>query len=430
MHRLLSPTTLVAIVVAVALIGAPAVAQGISEARGTVLDIAGEPVVDAIVTYRLKSTGTEFTGKTNKKGRYFISGMYAGTAGELWKVDVEAEGLLPIRIRVESRTVNQVLIGDVIDSELKPGKKAPEFPIRALGYAVVDWTMAPAAEIEAELAKIEAERLAVAVAEAEKEAESNRDPWVEALTLASAGSLEQSIEFFQEAVEAQPDDAERRETFAKILYRVDEYDKSAEQAKRAVEIDPSRIESHMVLFNIADADGDYQTARTQLAAARKASPEDTRLLLREAYVAKRLDDTAGAIAAYERVTEIDPENGEAWLELGQMHDDAGNSGAAAKAYAKVVEINPDGAHQTYYNLGASIVKRGNSSADDQKRAAEAFRQALELKPDYARAAQELAIVLLGMGDKNGARETLEAFVKRNPKSPEAPRMQALIASMQ
>jgi len=420
----------IAIVLSLVLVCAPALAQGVSEARGKVVDKEDMPIKDAVVTFRLKSTGIEYTGNTSKKGRYFISGLFTAKEGELWQVAIESEGFLPIHIRVESRSVNRVLIGDVIETGLKPGKRPPEFPIRPLGYAVVDWKMAPAVEVEEEIAKADEARLAAAVAEAEKKAAANRDPWVEALTLASAGSLEESIEFFQEAVDDEPDDAERRETFAKILYRVDEYGKAATQARRAVELEPSRIESHMVLFNIADTKGDYQTARVQLAAAREVSPDDTRLLLREAYVAKRLDDNDGAISAYRKVTELDPENGEAWLELGNLHADAGNLDESAAAYAKVVEINPDGAHQTYYNLGASIVKRGNVSDEDHKRAADAFRKALDLKPDYARAAQELAIALLSLGDKPAARETLEAFVKVNPNSPEAPRMNALIKSMQ
>ena len=55
---------------------------------------------------------------------------------------------------------------------------------------------------------------------------------------------------------------------------------------------------------------------------------------------------------------------------------------------------------------------------------------LEIKPNYARAAQELAIAQITTGDKNGARITLQAFVEDNPSAPESARMKALIQSLQ
>ena len=59
-----------------------------------------------------------------------------------------------------------------------------------------------------------------------------------------------------------------------------------------------------------------------------------------------------------------------------------------------------------------------------------FTKALEIRPDYAKAAQELAIALITVGDRNAARDTLELFVSSNPDAPEAPRMKALIQSLQ
>ena len=186
----------------------------------------------------------------------------------------------------------------------------------------------------------------------------------------------------------------------------------------------------MVLFNVYDKRGDMEAARAILEAARVAAPQDTRILLRLAYVAKETGDSDGAVAAYTRVTEVDPDNAEAWLELANLHDEAGNLEASEGAYQKVVEIDPAGAHQTYYNLGATNIKRGNSSESDTKRAIDAFRKALEIRPDYAKAAQELAIALITLGDRDAARDTLEVFVSGNPEAPEASRMKALIQSLQ
>jgi len=409
----------------------PALAQGVSEATGKVVDRAGEPIPGAVITFQAKSNPTTvYTGKTSKKGRYFVSGLFTGKEDDVWIMTFVAEGYEPVEVRIESRTVNRVLVGDPMTTKLRPGRKPPEFPIRPLGKAIVDWTVAPAAEVEAEMLAAQQVAAAQAVASGEGgEVEPAKDPWVEALTLASAGSLEESVELFREAVENEPDDAERHETFAKILYRLEEYDEAEAEAKRAVEIEPARMESIMVLFKVYDARGEFEQAKAILLAAREAVPGDTRILMRLAYVAVKIGDIEGAIKQYTEVTEVDPDNAEAWLSLAQLHAEAGNLEESEAAYAKVVEIDPEGAHQTYYNLGATIIKRPNHSEADKRRAIEAFRKALELKPGYALAARELAFALINLGEKDEARAVLKSFVDSNPQSGSATEFNRLIQAM-
>jgi hypothetical protein len=257
----------------------PAAAQGVSEARGSVVDREGNPIEGAIVKIHAKSKpDVPYTGKSNKKGRYFLAGLFTGKEDDLWIIECEAEGYLPVEIRIESRTVNKVLVGDPQTTKLRPGKKPPEFPIRPLGSAIVDWKLAPAADVEAEMQAAAQAAAAEAAAAAGVEAEPAKDPWVEALTLASAGSLAESVGLFREAVEAEPEDAERHETFAKILYRLEEYDEAEAEASKAVAIDASRVESHMVLFNVHDARGDLEQAKAVLETAQQSAPEDLRIL--------------------------------------------------------------------------------------------------------------------------------------------------------
>ena len=118
------------------------------------------------------------------------------------------------------------------------------------------------------------------------------------------------------------------------------------------------------------------------------------------------------------------------MALGGLYADAGKLEQSEQAYQKVVEIDPERAHQTYFNIGALIMKRPGRSAADKQRAIEAFRKALAIKPDYARAALELTFALVGTGDKDGAGSVLEAFLAANPDAPEAPQMQGLLKVFQ
>ena len=107
-------------VVTVALAGAillfanpAAIAAEPCEAKGAVVDSDGNPVRGAVLTFTPRdNSAMSYTGKTNKKGRYFIPGMFA-SQGDEWRIAIEAEGLVAVEMVVESRTVNKVLVGDI-----------------------------------------------------------------------------------------------------------------------------------------------------------------------------------------------------------------------------------------------------------------------------------------------------------------------------
>ena len=228
----------------------PLLAQGVSEAVGRVVDREGNPIPGAVVTFYAKSNmEVPYTGKTNKKGHYSIPGMFTGKEGEFWIMMIEAEGQIPVEVHIVSRTVNRVLI-DEMTSKLGPGKQPPEIIIRPMGKATVDWTVAPEEEYEAELlATREAGALATAGEGGAGQTGPAKDAWAEALTLAAAGSFEQALEFFGKAVEDEPEDAERHETYAKVLFRLKRLDEAEVAARRAIELEPTRVASQMLLFS-------------------------------------------------------------------------------------------------------------------------------------------------------------------------------------
>lgn len=417
------------------LVGAPALAQGVSEASGIVKDREGNPIQGAVVTFFAQSKPeVKYSAKSNKKGRYFVAGMFSAVAREMWRASIEVDGFVAVEVRVESRTVNKVLVGDVMEAKLSPGKSVPEFPIPPLGKAQVDWIAISASAAEQEFA---AQSVAVPVdalgategGEPAAGVEPAEDPWVEALTLANNGSLEASVELFDKAMEDAPDDAERREVYAKVLYRLERGEEAEVQALQALEIDPARIDSTMILYSIYERRGELVAAKGVLEAAGELAPNDSRILDRLAYVALEMGDTEAALAAYQSWAEADPRNPEVWVMLANVFADLGRLPESQKAYQRVVDLDPENAYQTYYNLGALILKRDDRSDADFRRAIDAFRRAVEIKPDYMLACQELAFALIGIGDQAGAREALQGCVTNNPDAPEAATMKALIANL-
>lgn len=407
-------------------LASPAWSQGVSEASGSVTDRNKNPIAGATVSFWAKSNPkVVYTGETSKKGRYLVSGLFSNVENERWDMKVEAPGYVPVEVRVESRNVNKVLIGDVMTAKVSRRMAAPDIMIRPLGHAQVDWIMVPESE---------AEELALdtgpgALPEASGAPAAAQDPWDEALTLAAKGNLEAAVPLFEKAVEQQPDSAERREALAKVLFRLDQPARAAEQARRATEIDPARTDSWMLLFSVHEQRGELDLAAEALEQARKTAPADVRVLDRLAFVATRRGDRAAAIEAYTEITRLKPENAEAWAALGNLHAEAGDPTASEAAYAKVVALDPQKAYQTYYNLGVLIANRESISEEDSRRAVAVFRKAVEIKPDYAPAWQQLGYALIGLGDNAAAAEALQNYLKAKPGAADAERVRAMIKTL-
>ena len=148
---------------------------------------------------------------------------------------------------------------------------------------------------------------------------------------------------------------------------------------------------------------------------------------KEAMLAKNYD---AAVDAFKKATEVDPAQNVVWGQLAEAYIDQGGTKTGAEqqaaydaglqAYAKAIELKPDdpayhnnyalalvkekkipeaqaeltkaaqldpsNAGKYYYNLGAVLVNANQSDA-----AAEAFKQAVTLDPNYADAHYQLAI---------------------------------------
>jgi Flp pilus assembly protein TadD len=401
-----------------------------AEASGVVVDAEGNPIQGALVVLWAKSNpDIEYPGKTNKKGRYYIPGLFTGQENDRWQLRVEAEGFLPVEMVVESRTVNRVLVGDIETLAIKPNSKIPDVNIRPMGSAQIDFTVAPADEV---MAKYQESLQAQAAAEAAASGQPIQPqiaPWDEALSLASAGDLEAAIEIFPKAIKNEPEDAERREVFAKVLYQAEHFDEAEEQARKALELEPDRVSAYMVLYGIYVSSGDLEQAGAALDSARSLAPDDVRVLQQMAYVADEAGDVEGAIAANEGVVAVDPQNTDAWMALGDLYAGTGQMDKSEQAYERVVELAPDNAHQIFYNLAALLTNKPDRTDAEAKKAIDLLRRATELKPDYAQAYKQLAFALLGTGDRAGARDALDQYVKLAPDASDVENMQNLLRTL-
>jgi tetratricopeptide (TPR) repeat protein len=424
----------IAVVIAVTgAAGAPVFAQaGLSEVAGIVEDSDGNPIQDARVKLiNLTNSALEFDAKTNRKGRYFIPNLLYNEPGE-WNVTIEAEGYTPSKISVESRKSSRTLVGDPYDAKIVEGTPHMVL-IKAFGKAVIDFVMLTESQ-QADVARKRLEeasaRAAAAAAESGAAAESTApDPLMLASNMVSDGNLEGSIEKFREAIEAQPEDAVRRELMAKVLYNLERFDEALASAETVRELEPDREELHLLFADIHAGRRAFDEASAELAAQAELTPDNIGVFRRMAWIAEQKGDNPGAIEAYVALVEHQPTNKEAWLALGSLYSAVGQPEKSGEAFTRVVELDPADAYKTFFNIGVLIENKSNPTPAEEQRALEAFRKAIEIKPDYAKAHRHLAYALLRDGDLAGARQELERYLEIEPNAADAGEVEGLVSSL-
>ena len=389
-----------------------------SQAIGTVLDALGHPIPGAVVTLLHAGDGrTTYDGKSDKQGRFMIDGILYVPPGE-WKVSVKAEGFAPSRIKVESKTKSAVVAN--FEEAMQADGTPKLVPIRPFATARIDFVLIPADQVPA------AARTSSGASAGVTDA---GDPIVQAAERVERGDLPGAVPFFEKAIEAKPDDAERRLEYAKLLLKLENYDDAEAQAKKAVELAPARPGSNQILAIVYHATDRYDLAAAAAKKERQISPNDPAVLAMVAKLAEDSGHLSDAVEANEAIVALDPKNSRAWLSLGDLYSRTGKPDRSADAFKKVADIDPAGAYETFYNIGALIMNKPDSSPGETRKAIEAFKKAIEIKPDYVAAHRQLAYALLSVGDLDQARSSIERYLELDANSSEAKNLRDVLKGL-
>jgi hypothetical protein len=116
-------------------------------------------------------------------------------------------------------------------------------------------------------------------------------------------------------------------------------------------------------------------------------------------------DPVAAIDAYRRSLRLRPDCTEAWINLGRMFAESGDTGAAHECFSSAIELDPGDA-TAYYNLGV-IAQDAGKEAD----AIGMYRRALEIDPHLAEAHYNLATLFDQSGDSRAAIRHINEYRK-------------------
>jgi Flp pilus assembly protein TadD len=405
-------------------------AAGVAQAQtssliGKVLDVDGKPVVGAEVSAMADAFPDRvYKGTSDKKGNFFIDGLLYSSQAPMWTVAIKADGWDPVGVKIVARDAQKTLYFSD-DAKLSAKKSSTDLKMRAFAEIRLEFTVRPHEVVEeAPLPSIPAAGDASAPGAA-----PGGDAYAQAIEKLRAGDSEGSVDLFKKALEDKPDDWERRDLYAKVLLKLDRQGEATIQANKAASLAPDKAAPLVTLTDIYVARGLADKAADTIAKAEKLEPENNKVIERAAVVAANAGRIDEAIALNERVLAAKPDNTEVLVALADLYNRNKQPKKAEEVLNKVVALDPANAHRTFYNLGVVIENRDDATAADHRKAVEAFRKAIELKPTYALAHRDLGFALMRSGDLMGARKELQKYVDLSPTAKDAAEIKATVKSL-
>jgi len=120
-------------------------------------------------------------------------------------------------------------------------------------------------------------------------------------------------------------------------------------------------------------------------------------------------DRSGKIALLEQETKVNPQNAEAWIQLGNEYFDSDQYEKAIQAYTKSLELKPNNANVW---TDMAIMYRRSGKPEE---AIKGFDKAIEVDPKHEIARLNKGIVLLhDLKDTDGAIKAWEELIEINP----------------
>lgn len=119
-------------------------------------------------------------------------------------------------------------------------------------------------------------------------------------------------------------------------------------------------------------------------------------------------DYQGAIADFNQVIQLDPNNAGAYNNRGLARSELGDKKGAIADYNRAIRLQPNDA-VAYNNRGLA-----RSELGDRKGGIQDFNRAIQLQPDYAKAYMNRGVVRNELGDQKGAIEDHNRAIQLQP----------------
>jgi tetratricopeptide (TPR) repeat protein len=381
------------------------------------VDENGAGIREALVLLSPVDDPTEqVTIGENDVGAYIGKIELPAEGGE-WNIKkIVVDGYLPMLVSISSSAPGGVMLQEVEGMALDPSIPIPPLKLASRGSVEIDLTMG---EQQVVMERFRSAR-AAARAKAEKEqnerlaAEEKIKDYATALELHRQGDVEGSLPYFQKAIEQEPENAELRVMYARVLYQAGRSGEFQPAAEAALALDPGNQELRMMQYSSYRSAGNMPAALQALLAIREAGAPAEQLLPHLRFVAQSMGQKQSAIPAYEAILEIEPGDVDTCVALASIYFSAGNETMFQKYLDRAIELEPARAAVLYSQLGSKQLATAGKSKSKLAEAAQLFLKAIEYDPGYAPAYKKLGLAYWNSEEYERVREAFEKYLELLP----------------
>ncbi|MBI1770887.1 MAG: tetratricopeptide repeat protein [Burkholderiales bacterium] len=200
------------------------------------------------------------------------------------------------------------------------------------------------------------------------------------------GKLSDAARYYQQALEAQPDDANLNNKLGDVFYDQQDYGKAEIHYRRALQIQADFPEAELNLGLTLDAIGQFDGALACYEHVIKLQPANYLAYFNLAVTLTSLSKPEEARSAYQKVLELKPGFSHAHFNLATLLQRHDLQDEAEEHYLRTIEANPQH-FAAYCNLGVIYqAKRQFAQAKEQ------YQQALRIHPQHAETHHNLGLV--------------------------------------
>lgn len=236
-----------------------------------------------------------------------------------------------------------------------------------------------------------------------------------------SSNITEAEKYAREVLEADANNIEGYILRASVRTAQQKYAEAEQDLKRAIELDPKRVESHLSYAKYWQERGKAATDKSTFnAEAEKNFKQALDLNAKSSiahlayadflYSIQRLGD---AEAQLKQAVEADPTDRIALAAIARFYESQKNLGEAEKYLARLAEVNPD------KNAGRSQLIDLHAREGKIDQAINEYQELIKQSPKYIHAYVQLAGLLMGKGDLNGAQQQIEAALKLDKQNTDA-----------
>jgi len=247
-----------------------------------------------------------------------------------------------------------------------------------------------------------------------------------AASLLENANLEESLKTYTAILKDYPDSAEAYYGLGRILSLRGDAAGATKSFQRALELFPAYGAAHYALAQADRKLGNQAGAATELRlyeANRTLVPpmdDPLRDAMRDLDIAaaahlewglelQQVGRSRDAIAETEKAAVLDPQLVQAQVNLIILYGQVGDFAKGEEHFRKAVALNPHQFPDAYYDYGVLLMK-----ANRLPEAAQAFQEAIEIKPSYADAHNNLGYLMEREGKLEDAASEYQKAIEANP----------------